>query len=168
MDAKAPSINKPKRGRAVARGRPVGSKNKRPGGRSDLVDLGDNSGPARFFRKMLRDVEADLGSRRFLSRIECELIRAFCGSATLLQVQNVQIAIGDTTEVNIGEYTALVSAMIRVSMRLGLSTRKTRDVTPSLDQFLDHIRSENDAATPGEANNDMSPAGIVDVVDDGE
>ena len=117
---------------------------------------------------MLRDVEADLGSRRFLSRIECELIRAFCGSATLLQCQNVAIALGDTSEVNVSEYAQLVSAMIRVSMHLGL-TRKTRDVTPSLDQYLDHIRSTNDAATsPGEADDDMSAAGDVEMAGDTE
>ena len=51
MDARAPSNKAPKRGHALARGRPVGSKNKRPGGRSDLVDLGDNLRTRQIFSK---------------------------------------------------------------------------------------------------------------------
>ena len=102
----------------------------------DLVPLGDTSGPARFFKKMVRDIEADLGGRRELTRIEGELVRAFCGSATMLQYQNVQLALGEVSEVDPTAYATMASTMLRIGSRLGLR-RRGRDVTPSLDAYLD-------------------------------
>ena len=138
MDARIPPpLTTPKK----PRGRPFGSKNRvagspRPGAVRDLVPLGDNSGPARFFKKMVRDIEADLGGRRELTRIEGELIRAFCGSATMLQYQNVQLALGEISEVDPTAYATMASTMLRIGSRLGLR-RRGRDVTPSLDAYLD-------------------------------
>ena len=93
------------------------------------------SGAGRFYAKLVRDIEADLGGRRHLSRIESELIRGFAGSATLLQYMNVQVALGDVSEIDLGGYATLASTMLRIGSRLGLR-RVPRDVTPSLDQYL--------------------------------
>jgi hypothetical protein len=41
---------------------------------------------------MVQDIEADLGGRRYLSRIEGELIRGFYGAATLLQHNSLSVA----------------------------------------------------------------------------
>ena len=102
--------------------------------RRDLpIDQG--SGAGRFYAKLVRDIEADLGGRRHLSRIESELIRGFAGSATLLQYMNVQVALGDVSEIDLGGYATLASTMLRIGSRLGLR-RVPRDVTPSLDQYL--------------------------------
>jgi hypothetical protein len=134
MDAINPKADAPRH----KRGRPVGSKARtvfsRPGAKHDLVPLGDNSGPARFFRKMVRDIESDFGGRVELSRIEGELIRAFCGSATLLQVRNVEIALGETGEIDPTIYAALASTMLRIGSRLGLR-RRPRTVM-NMDNFL--------------------------------
>ena len=102
--------------------------------RRDLpIDQG--SGAGRFYAKLVRDIEADLGGRRHLSRIESELIRGFAGSATLLQYMNVQVALGEISEIDLGGYATLASTMLRIGSRLGLR-RVPRDVTPSLDQYL--------------------------------
>jgi hypothetical protein len=53
------------------------------------LPLAQSSGAARFFNKMIRDVESDLGGRRHCSRVENALIRAFCGSATRLEYLNL-------------------------------------------------------------------------------
>lgn len=125
---------------------------KRPGGRRDLVRLGEMTGPSRFFAKMIADIVKDLGGARELSRIEAELVRSFAGCATLMQVRNVDIALGETSEIDVSEYAALASTMLRLSSRLGLRQRP-RDVTPSLDQFIDNI-NKNRSNDNGEARDD--------------
>jgi hypothetical protein len=126
-------LDKPRKGQRVKR---------------DLVPIHEKSGPARFFRKMVADVESDLGGRRHLSRIESELIRGFCGSATLLQTRNLAIALGDASEVDVTAYATLASTMLRIGSRLGLH-RVAREV-PSLDQYL-KLRQEEEHGTDAEA-----------------
>ena len=90
--------------------------------------------PVGCYAKLVRDVEADLGGRRHLSRIESELIRGFAGSARC-QYMNVQVALGEISEIDLGGYATLASTMLRIGSRLGLR-RVPRDVTPNLDQYL--------------------------------
>jgi hypothetical protein len=145
-----PSQNLPVPTRKVSRngGRPFGSKNRLPkmpryGGRKDLIvphEIAD-----KFFGKMVSDITKDHGGPGEVSRVLGELIRAFCGISTLLQVRSAKIAEGKSDEVNVLEYTTLASTLLRYSMRLGL-TKKRRD-EPSLDEFLSDIknRSINDS-----------------------
>jgi hypothetical protein len=109
------------------------AKRTKPARRDLPIDQG--SGAGRFYAKLVRDVEADLGGRRHLSRIESELIRGFAGCATLLQYMNVQVALGEISEIDLGGYATLASTMLRIGSRLGLR-RVPRDVTPNLDQYL--------------------------------
>jgi len=85
--------------------------------------LGPSTGSAgRFFDKMVRDIETDLGGRRQLSRIEGELIRAFAGAATTLQYLNVQVALGETGELDLSGYATIASNVgVRLPDRLGSS-----------------------------------------------
>jgi hypothetical protein len=95
--------------------------------------LGPSTGSAgRFFDKMVRDIETDLGGRRQLSRIEGELIRAFAGAATTLQYLNVQVALGETGELDLSGYATIASTMLRIGARLGLQ-RRQKDVTTLSD-----------------------------------
>jgi hypothetical protein len=98
------------------------------------LPLEDTSGAARFLRKMVRDIESDLGGRRELSRIESELVRAFAGAATTLQYLNVQVALGDTSAIDLAGYSTMASTMLRIGSRLGLSRRAK--LVPDLDSFL--------------------------------
>src|ERR1700758_1270432 len=91
------------------------------------LPLEQATGAARFFDKMVREIETDLGGRRQLSRIQ-ELIRAFAGAATTLQYLNVQVALGETGEIDLNGYATIASTMLRIGTRLGLQ-RTPRDVT---------------------------------------
>ena len=83
---------------------------------------------ARFFDRMTREIETDLGGRRQLSRIQGELIRAFCGGATVLRYLNRQVALGEISELNLSDFATVASTMLRIGARLGL-LRRPRDVT---------------------------------------
>jgi hypothetical protein len=69
--------------------------------RRDPRSLEQATGAARFFGKMVREIENDLGGRRQLSRIEGELIRAFCGAATQVQYLNHQVMLGEGSEIDL-------------------------------------------------------------------
>lgn len=101
----------------------------------DLVSLEKATGAARFFERMVREIETDLGGRRQLSRIEGELIRAFAGAATTLQYLNVQVALGEGSEIDLAGYATMASTMLRIGSRLGLA-RRPREVTLTLGQVL--------------------------------
>ena len=101
------------------------------------------TGAARFFDKMVREIETDLGGRRQLSRIRGELIRAFAGAATTLQYLNVQVALGETGEIDLNGYATIASTMLRIGTRLGLQ-RTPRDVTQSVDDIQREYRNGHD------------------------
>jgi hypothetical protein len=98
--------------------------------------LDKSSGAARFFQRMIRDIENDLGGRQRLTRIEGELIRAFAGAATTLQYLNLQIAIGELSEVDLTGYASMASTMVRIGSRLGLSRRQVEQ-GQSLSKFIE-------------------------------
>jgi hypothetical protein len=99
------------------------------------LPLEQATGAARFFDKCVREIETDLGGRRQLTRIQGELIRAFAGAATTLQYLNVQVALGETSEIDLSGYATIASTMLRIGFRLGIG-RLPRDVSPTLDQYL--------------------------------
>ena len=96
------------------------------------------SGAGRFFDRMVRDIETDLGGRRQLSRIEGELIRAFAGASTQVRYLTHQIMLGESSELDFGAtYAQLASTMLRIGSRLGLP-RRPHDITPTLSDILQH------------------------------
>jgi hypothetical protein len=108
----------------------------------DLVPLDKTSGAARFFDRMVREIEADLNKRE-LTRIEQELIRAFCGAATQLQYLNGQILLGDSASLDLAAYSQCASTMLRIGSRLGLSRRQ--QLVPGLHEtggLLDQLAQE--------------------------
>jgi hypothetical protein len=136
MDAQITELAK-RRPRGRQRGSQVAPGLKRTSSRrpSDLVSIEKNSGAARFFDKMIREIEQDLGGRRHLTRIEGELIRAFCGAATALRYLNHQVLLGEVGEIDLSGYATIASTILRIGSKLGLQ-RRARDVTPTLDQYL--------------------------------
>jgi hypothetical protein len=107
------------------------------------LPLEQATGAARFFDKMVREIETDLGGRRQLSRIQGELIRAFAGAATTLQYLNVQVALSETGEIDLNGYATIASTMLRIGTRLGLQ-RTPRDVTQSVDDIQREYRNGHD------------------------
>ena len=79
------------------------------------------SGAARFFGRMVREIEADLGGHRTLTRIQRELLQAFAGAATQIQYLNHQVLIGESSELDFATYAQLASTMLRIGSRLGLN-----------------------------------------------
>ena len=121
------------------------------------MPLDKTSGPSRFFHRWSAEIEGDLGGRQNLSRIEGELVRAFAGAATTLQYLNVQVALGDISELDLGSYATLASTLVRLGSRLGLQ-RRAKDIVPSL---------ANNSKVPGMRRlttsflHDASPADIA-------
>lgn len=115
------------------------------------LPLEQATGAARFFDKMVRDIETDLGGRRQLSRIQGELIRAFAGAATTLQYLNVQVALGETSAIDLGGYATVASTMLRIGSKLGLQ-RRPKDVT-TLADYLASLK-ETDVTAEAEAAHD--------------
>jgi hypothetical protein len=113
----------------------LGKRAKRKRAPRDLMPLDKATGAARFFDRTVREIESDLGGRRQLSRIEGQLIRAFAGAATTLQYLNVQVALGESSEIDLTGYATIASTMLRIGSRLGLA-RRPRDVTLTLGQVL--------------------------------
>ena len=93
------------------------------------LPLDQASGAARFFGRMVREIETDLGGHRTLSRIQRELLHAFAGAATQIQYLNHQVLIGESSELDFATYAQLASTMLRIGARLGLQ-RRARDITP--------------------------------------
>ena len=105
------------------------------------LPLDQATGAARFFDRMVRDIETDLGGKRQLTRIQDELIRAFAGAATTLQYLNAQVALGETGEIDLSGYATIASTMLRIGARLGL-TRRPKDVVGISDLIVDDHRQE--------------------------
>ena len=115
------------------------------------LPLEQATGAARFFDKMVREIETDLGGRRQLSRIQGELIRAFAGAATTLQYLNVQVALGETSAIDLGGYATVASTMLRIGSKLGLQ-RRPKDVT-TLADYLASLK-KTDVTAEAEAAHD--------------
>ena len=115
----------------------------------DLVPLDQNSGPGKFFSKMVRDIQGDLGGRRELTRIENELVGAFCGAATHLQYLNHQLLLGESSEIDLAGYSQIASTMLRIGSKLGVQRRAKlvpglHDPGGLLDQIV-RSRDEGDS-----------------------
>ncbi len=80
---------------------------------------------------------------RFSTCIEKELIQAFAGAATQMKYLNVQIALGDSSAIDLSGYATLASTLLRIGSRLGLR-RRPRDAA-ILDP-LEYAARQNEAA----------------------
>ena len=133
----------------------VDLKPKRAKRTSRSLPLEQATDAARYFNRMVREIETDLGGRRQLSRIEGELIGAFCGGATVLRYLNRQVVLGEISEVNLSDLATISSTMLRIGSRLGLR-RVPKDVT-SLPDYLASLKeidaeaAHDDAAEAAEA-----------------
>jgi hypothetical protein len=97
--------------------------------RQSVAKLDGRSATVRLFLRMAAEIEADLGGRDQLSRIELALIEAFCGAAILAR----RALDGDSYDVP--AFTSATLVMSRIGGQLGLS-RRQKEVLPSLNQYL--------------------------------
>ena len=104
---------------------------------------------ARYFNRMRREIEIDLGGRRQLGRIQGELIDAFVGGATVLRYLNRQVVLGEISEVNLSDLATISSTMLRIGSRLGLR-RVPKDIT-SLPDYLASLKEIDTEAAHDDA-----------------
>ena len=78
-------------------------------------------------------VASDQGGAEHLSEARLQLIRRFSATSVLAEQLEALLARGE--EINIREYSLLVSTMVRVAQRIGID-RVPRDVMASLAEYL--------------------------------
>lgn len=93
------------------------------------------------FERRVSAIKSDLGGADQLSTMEIDLVEAFANSAVVLDGLNVRLLLG--APVDRTELAATISSMVRVASRLGLR-RRSRDVTPSLKEYLKATDSTDD------------------------
>jgi len=115
-------------------------------GRDVLPDVDGRSVVARRYRDIIGTVVSDQGGAEHLSEARLQLIRRFSAASVLAEQMEARLARGE--EINIQEYSLLVSTMVRVAQRIGIE-RRARNVTPSLGQYLSNKKA-NGAGTDAE------------------
>ena len=115
-------------------------------GRDVLPGVDGRSVVARRYRDIIGAVVSDQGGAEHLSEARLQLIRRFSAASVLAEQMEARLARGE--EINIQEYSLLVSTMVRVAQRIGIE-RRARNVTPSLGQYLSNKKA-NGAGTDAE------------------
>jgi hypothetical protein len=116
-------------------------------GRDVLPDVDGRSVVARRYRDIIGAVVSDPGGAEHLSEARLQLIRRFSAASVLAEQIEARLARGE--QINIQEYSLLVSTMVRVAQRIGIE-RRARNVTPSLGQYLSN-KEANGTGTDAEA-----------------
>jgi hypothetical protein len=107
-------------------------------GRDVLPDVDGRSVVARRYRDIIGAVISDQGGAEHLSETRLQLIRRFSGASVLAEQIEARLALGE--QIDIREYSLLVSTMVRVAQRLGIE-RRAKNVTPSLGQYLSNRKA---------------------------
>ena len=103
-------------------------------GRDWLPGADQRSAPARRYRDLMSEAIADAGGIGQCSQAKLQLIRRL--AALSVQLEALEARLADGEALDIAEYTALTSTLVRVVSRLGIN-RVARDVTSvSLNQYL--------------------------------
>lgn len=98
-----------------------------------LPGLDGRSATARRFRDLVNAFIADMGGLDRCSEIRLGLLRRL--AATTVQAEMLEARMVNGEAIDIATLCTLASTTVRLSQRLGLE-RRTRDVTPSLNQYL--------------------------------
>ena len=98
-----------------------------------LPGLDGRTGAARRFRDLVNSYIADMGGLDRCSEIRLGLLRRL--AATTVQAEMLEARMVNGEAIDIATLCTLASTTVRLSQRLGLE-RRTRDVTPSLNQYL--------------------------------
>ena len=107
--------------------------------------LDGRTNAAKVFDRLVCGIELDLGGREHLSMIERTLVEAYAGAYVSLCDLNTRLALGQ--EIDLGQHSTAVSAMVRVASRLGIR-RRARDITSDLSKYLEEQDLEQDDEDP--------------------
>jgi hypothetical protein len=108
-----------------------------------LPDVDGRSAPARRFRDIIEAIVADQGGADRMSEARRQLVRRFAAAAVLAEQLESKLANGQA--IDLQEHALLCSSLVRLSARIGIN-RIPRNVTPSLDQYLQQISPETEDA----------------------
>jgi hypothetical protein len=108
-------------------------------GRDVLPDVDGRSIIARRYRDIVAALVSDQGGAEHLSEARLHLIRRFSAASVLAEQMEARIARGE--QINIQEYSMLVSTTVRIVQRIGLD-RVPRDVAPSLGEYLKRVSAK--------------------------
>jgi hypothetical protein len=117
-------------------------------GRDVLPDVDGRSVVARRYRDIMSAVVSDQGGAQHLSEAQLQLIRRFSAASMLAEQMEARLAQGE--QINIQEYSVLVSTIMRVAQRIGIG-RRAKNVTPSLGDYLSNKKAAG-AGTDAEPN----------------
>jgi hypothetical protein len=97
----------------------------------------------RQFNQTVAGIISDLGGKDNISTVLEGLVEAYAGARSNLDSLNVRMLLGQ--DIDLTEYSTVASTLVRLAQRMGLE-RRTRDVTPSLAEYLvdDEASDRND------------------------
>jgi hypothetical protein len=104
-----------------------------------LPDVDGRSIIARRYRDIVAGLVSDQGGAEHLSEARLHLIRRVSAASVLAEQMEARIARGE--QINIQEYSMLVSTTVRIVQRIGLD-RVPRDVAPSLGEYLKRVSAK--------------------------
>ena len=98
---------------------------------------------AKLFDGMVAAIHSDLGGRDQLSAIQRGFVEAFAGATVTLDHINARILAGaEIDNALVSMHASAISAMVRSASRLGVE-RRSRDITPSVKDYLEHVSEES-------------------------
>jgi hypothetical protein len=103
-------------------------------GRDVLPDVDGRSVIARRYRDIVCAVASDQGGAEHLSESRLQLIRRFSAASVLAEQMEARLARGE--QINIQEYSLLVSTIVRVAQRIGIE-RHAKNIMPTLSDYLE-------------------------------
>jgi hypothetical protein len=98
-----------------------------------LLDCDGRSAAAKRYRDIAQAIVQDQqGAGDRCAEARLQLIRRFAGCSILAEALEAKLADGEN--INIAEYTALASALVRISARIGIN--RAPEALPTMDEFL--------------------------------
>jgi hypothetical protein len=101
----------------------------------DQIDGRSNA--AKQFDAIALGIAQDLGGEENLTTVQKHLVEAFAGAAIHVNELNTKLLLGD--KVDLISHSTAISTLVRVASRIGIHRLLTRDVTPSVADYVEYI-----------------------------
>lgn len=98
---------------------------------------------ARRYRDLVAQIAIDQGGADRCSETRMQLIRRFASGAVLAEELEARLVRGEP--VDIAEHALLSSTLVRLAQRVGID-RRSRNITPSLSEYIEHVSKQDDDA----------------------
>jgi hypothetical protein len=112
-------------------------------GGSMLPHTDGRSAIARRYHDLITALTADQGGASGITEARMQLIRRFAAAAVLAEQMESRLVNGEI--IDLTEHATLSSTLVRLAQRIGIN-RIARDVTPSVKDYLDHVKQIEEVA----------------------